>query len=261
MDIRGDAAAALAVLTRMPIPVPPRAADRTGAAWFPAVGALLGASAGVAVAALAPVDGTLAAIAGLAVLAVLTGALHLDGLADTADALLARDAARADLARRDPRIGTGGAVALVLVLAAEVASLASALRAAEVVLVVASLVAIAAGARLVPVLVAVFAVRPVAGPDVPAAGGFGAWFAAAARPRDAVAGALLVLALGVAAAWLAGTMTPALCALVTVAVGTVVAALLLGRRGGLDGDLLGASTELAMLAGTVALAILVRLGA
>ena len=55
----------------------------------------------------------------------MSGGLHLDGLADTADALMAPDRMRAEAARKDPGVGSGGVVALVLVLAAQVAGLVS----------------------------------------------------------------------------------------------------------------------------------------
>ena len=58
-------------------------------------------------------------------LAAVSGGLHLDGLADTADALVAPDAYAAERAREDPSVGPGGAVALLVVLGAEVAALAS----------------------------------------------------------------------------------------------------------------------------------------
>jgi adenosylcobinamide-GDP ribazoletransferase len=57
------------------------------------------------------------------VAAAATGALHEDGLADTADALGARDRTRRLEVMRDPRIGTFGVLALVLVLLARVALL------------------------------------------------------------------------------------------------------------------------------------------
>ena len=65
----------------------------------------------------------------MGVAALLTGALHLDALADTADALGARTRERALEIMRDPRIGTFGVVALavtVLVEADAVGSLAAA---------------------------------------------------------------------------------------------------------------------------------------
>ncbi|MGH7916539.1 MAG: adenosylcobinamide-GDP ribazoletransferase, partial [Candidatus Binataceae bacterium] len=59
-------------------------------------------------------------------LAIVTGAVHLDGLADTADALGAgRDRARALEIMRDSRIGSFGALALTFVLALKVAALAA----------------------------------------------------------------------------------------------------------------------------------------
>jgi len=85
--------AAMAFLTVIPV-----ASDETGAggagaarlgrAYFPAVGALLGLLAGLGFALVAAVTSPLlAAVAAIGVMAVLTGALHLDGLADAADGL------------------------------------------------------------------------------------------------------------------------------------------------------------------------------
>lgn len=69
---------------------------------------------------------TLRSIVVIATLVILTGAVHLDGLADTADALGAgRDGPRALAIMRDSRVGTFGALALFLVLAVKIAALAS----------------------------------------------------------------------------------------------------------------------------------------
>jgi len=96
--------------------------------WFPLIGFILGAV-------LAGADYLLAffiasaARATLLVLALaaLTGALHLDGLADTADALGAgRERARALEILRDSHIGSFGAAAVFFVLALKIAALASA---------------------------------------------------------------------------------------------------------------------------------------
>ncbi|HUN59010.1 MAG TPA: adenosylcobinamide-GDP ribazoletransferase [Candidatus Binataceae bacterium] len=60
-------------------------------------------------------------------LAIVTGALHLDGLADTADALGARaDHERALAILRDSHIGTFGSVALIFVIGLKIAALANA---------------------------------------------------------------------------------------------------------------------------------------
>jgi adenosylcobinamide-GDP ribazoletransferase len=96
--------------------------------WFPLIGFILGVI-------LASADYMLAFFIGSAVrstllvltLTAITGAVHLDGLADTADALSAgHDRARALEILRDSRIGTFGAAAVFFVLALKVAALASA---------------------------------------------------------------------------------------------------------------------------------------
>ena len=86
--------------------------------WFPVVGALIGFLVGAVwwgAAAIwpLPVAGTLAVVADLG----LTGMLHLDGLADSADALLPPVSRERRLEiMRDPRSGAFGVVAVVVVL-------------------------------------------------------------------------------------------------------------------------------------------------
>lgn len=99
--------------------------------WFPLVGFALGAILAFADFCsrrfLRP-----AARAALIViaLAVVTGGVHLDGLADTADALGAgRDRTRALEILRDSRIGTFGAIALFFVLILKLSALAGAVHA------------------------------------------------------------------------------------------------------------------------------------
>jgi adenosylcobinamide-GDP ribazoletransferase len=85
----------------------------SAAVWFPAVGALLGLlGAGVNRLTLAA---PLRALLVLAVWALVTGALHEDGLADCFDAF-GGGASRDDILRilKDSRIGTFGALALIL---------------------------------------------------------------------------------------------------------------------------------------------------
>ena len=118
----------MAFLTVIPVAAAGGASgERLGRAYFPAVGALLGLLAGVVfLLAAAVTTPLLAAVAATAVLAVLTGALHLDGLADAADGLFGGgDVPRRLEVMRDSRVGSFGLVAVVLVLLGDVAALAA----------------------------------------------------------------------------------------------------------------------------------------
>ncbi len=123
-------AVAVAFLTRLPVPgagaMDARAVGRA-TAFFPAAGALLGALLAAARHALPDrLPETLQAGLLLALLALLTGALHLDGLADTADGL-GGGRTREDALRimRDHAVGAYGATSLVLLLLVEAAALAA----------------------------------------------------------------------------------------------------------------------------------------
>src|SRR6266853_580866 len=93
----GTFEAALALLTRLP--VRPRNGLASGAAAFPVVGAVVGVAGLVPLILGAAVEPVLASLLAIAAMTALTGALHLDGLADTADALLAPDPTTAERAR------------------------------------------------------------------------------------------------------------------------------------------------------------------
>ncbi|AOH86765.1 cobalamin synthase [Sphingomonas panacis] len=113
---------AIQFLTRLPTPRG-TASDADFAAsirWFPLVGLLIGALVAGA-GWLARGDAWIGALAALAVWIGVTGALHLDGLADLTDA---RGAAHGDRARllavlADPHVGSFGVVALVLQIVAK----------------------------------------------------------------------------------------------------------------------------------------------
>jgi adenosylcobinamide-GDP ribazoletransferase len=120
---------ALAFLTRIPVrhaSCTPEAIGRS-ASVFPLVGALVGT---VAVTVLwtvrqvlpATLTATVVVLSGI----VLTGALHLDGLADVADGF-GGGRTRDDVLRimRDHQIGTYGAIALIMALLFQVAAIAS----------------------------------------------------------------------------------------------------------------------------------------
>lgn len=120
---------AISFLTIVPLPIHEAEDSDVAAsmALFPLVGALMGV-------AFALEDRVLASIFGHALrsafiilsMVVLSGAVHLDGLADSADALGAgRDRERALEILRDSRIGAFGALALVFAVALKVLALAS----------------------------------------------------------------------------------------------------------------------------------------
>ncbi len=95
-------------------------------AWFPAVGWWMGSMLVIGDFYLRYILGrTLCSAVVVLAMAVITGAVHLDGLTDTADALGAgRDRARALEILRDSRIGVFGAIALFFVLALKIFALA-----------------------------------------------------------------------------------------------------------------------------------------
>ncbi len=127
MSLRGLKLAAQ-FLTRLPVPrvddFSPLDLSRS-AAWFPLIGAVVGGLAASVCFALLHRSAPLAAVTGVLAWVWLTGALHLDGLADLADALGAshRDPQRFLAVLADPHIGTFGVVSIVLLLMLKVAAL------------------------------------------------------------------------------------------------------------------------------------------
>jgi len=235
IDVRGllgDLAAAIAFYTRLPLrlaaPVDGAAVAR--ASWCaPLVGALIGVLAGLAYWVawrlnLPPlVCATLAVAAGM----LLTGCLHEDGLADTADGLgggTTRE--RALDIMRDGRIGAFGACALLICLALRIGAVADLPRAA---LVAWALVGAHATAR---------GVLPLFMRLVPPARADGLSASAGAPSRERAAAAALI---GIALLWIAFGFKSALIALVLVLIGAAVLALIAWRKiGGQTGDVLGA---------------------
>ncbi|MBI1209141.1 MAG: adenosylcobinamide-GDP ribazoletransferase [Azospirillum sp.] len=145
-----EATAATVFLTRLPLPLPGVLAPDLPAramVWYPLVGVGLGAGTGGVywLATLLAQPPAVAAVLALAAGVGLTGALHEDGLADLADGFGGgRDRAAKLEIMRDSRIGSFGALALMLSLglrATAVATLADPAR------VLAALVAAAALSR------------------------------------------------------------------------------------------------------------------
>lgn len=223
--------AAIAFLTRIPVG---RLVELDGrdvaraAPLYPLVGAGIGAAGG-AVAAWRP--GLAGAALGVALVAVLTGAMHLDALADSADALGGGTRERRLEIMRDHAVGSFGATALVLALAVKVAVLA------ELEDPLLAYLAAAACARwtALPLAAALPYAREEGQARSLAAGT--TWTASVVGL--VAAGALAVLALGV----------PGLAALgAAAAVALLVGAWCRRWIGGVTGDTLGAATEVAEVA-------------
>ncbi len=120
--------AALGFLTTFPLPASAcRTPAPVGLAWFPCVGLVLGSLLVLANQLLVwcRVDPLVTGILLTALLAWLTGGLHLDGLADTADGFAgSRDQARRLEIMKDSRIGAMGSLTLSLLVMLKAAALA-----------------------------------------------------------------------------------------------------------------------------------------
>jgi adenosylcobinamide-GDP ribazoletransferase len=221
---------AVAFLTR--VPAGPAAAEvdlARSVPFVPVVGALVGlAVAGVDIGVRTVLPGLPAAALAVTVGVVLTGALHEDGLADTADALGARD--RTDMLRilRDPTHGTYGVLALVASFALRMSTIATLDRTtALAMLPVAHALSRAAA-------VAILAAGPPLATD-----GLGAAYAPAIRRRS--------LALSIATAVVVATALLRVWAIAAVAITLVLGVsgrrLLVGQLGGVNGDVAGACQQ------------------
>ena len=124
-----DFLAAVQFLTRIPTPNVPYDANSLSRAvkFFPVVGLLIGGTAALLHGLLAPhLSRLAAALAVVLFLAVITGLLHEDGLADVADGFGGgSNRERILLILKDSRIGSYGGAALVFSLLARVVLLAS----------------------------------------------------------------------------------------------------------------------------------------
>jgi len=234
---------------RDPVREPRRATAAAAMAWAPAVGLLLG---GVAAAVLVVADHPLGAgsltAAGLAVaiLALLTRGLHLDGLADLADGLGSGQPAPValDIMRRSD-IGPFGTVTLILTLLIQVAAVSHAEASGPGRGAAALITAVVTGR-----LALTWACRrgvPAARPD-----GLGALVAGTVRPVIPVALTLAAVAAAAAAVLISARLTgePLGWTLPFAVVAGLAAAFLVQRQssrrlGGITGDVLGALAEVA----------------
>jgi adenosylcobinamide-GDP ribazoletransferase len=121
---------AFGLMTTLPFRLPDdwSAGDSGRAAgWYPFVGLVIGALTWLAwKGALLLLPPLAASVIALVVWVVLTGGLHLDGLADCCDGLLASASAERRLEiMKDPHVGAFGVIGLILVLFLKAAALAS----------------------------------------------------------------------------------------------------------------------------------------
>jgi adenosylcobinamide-GDP ribazoletransferase len=168
----------------------------------------------------------------------LTGGLHLDGLADCCDGLLASATPERRLEiMRDSRLGAFGGIGLILYVGLKilaVASLMSELGHDFMALTSAYLLAPTLARYLLLFVARLPSARP---------GGLGASFAKAVKPSALILGAILPAMAALLGGWRAVAATIAAALVVWGA-----AALARARLGGVTGDVLGLSVELAELA-------------
>lgn len=228
---------AIQFLTRLPMPRVAVSADEFAASmrWFPAVGLIVGGLVAGAAWLGSYVDPWTAALLALAVWVLVTGALHLDGLGDIADAHGAahqgRDRLLAVLA--DPHVGSFGVVAIVLQLLAKLILLHGVIEGAAFI----GLACIPFAARIAPLAWTRWL--------PPLHDGLGARFRGVIRPID-----LLIWS---AALLLAAWFTPVL--LLAVPVALWWGWWLRRKIGGISGDGHGAGIELTETALLLALLI------
>jgi adenosylcobinamide-GDP ribazoletransferase len=209
-----------------------------GALLFPVVGAGVGVLGGLAAAGLeGPLPELVAGALGLATAIALTGGLHVDALADAADALGA-ERERALEIMRDARIGAFGATAVAVAVLVEAGSLGA--LAAQGDAVRGFLVAGALSRATAPLLArALPYARPSGTGGVLSPGG-------AAAP---VAGAVLATGAAVLCFGWVGVEVAAAAAIVAAACGLASRAWL----GGVTGDTLGATIQLSEIGALVVL--------
>jgi adenosylcobinamide-GDP ribazoletransferase len=258
----------LGTLTVLPTP-PPTRVDRRVGSWAmtlaPLAGLLLAAAGVALLSALGragvagagpPTSATLAAVLTVGLLALLTRAMHLDGLADTVDGLGSRRPApeALEIMRRGD-VGPFGVVTLLMVVLLQVLALG---RLMEGGLGAASLVLALAVSRLALPLLCLQGVRAARadGLGSPVVGSVAPWQAVVSLLLTAVVLLPLLLLAGLGPD---GVPLPLPTAAVAGALGLGVAALLawraVRRLGGLTGDVLGAAVEATFTTVLVVLAL------
>lgn len=251
---------ALQFLTRVPVRVPLQQ-GRFDPAWlhasarhFPLAGAAVGGFGALVLcgaAALWPAPPAIAVLLSMAATVWLTGGFHEDGLADTCDGLggaVGRE--RALEIMKDSRLGSYGALGLLLTLALKAAVLCALLAAVGPLATAVAMVLAHGLSRAATVVLLV--VLPYGGDPAHAKAKPLAQQVGAGSLAVALGWALLLAAGAVAAGWPVARVAAVVAAMGLVA--TVCARWLRRRLGGYTGDGLGATQQWTELAGYLALA-------
>ncbi|QFG69940.1 adenosylcobinamide-GDP ribazoletransferase [Ornithinimicrobium pratense] len=257
MSVLGSFLDAVAFLTRVPVP-PRRRFDLARAAWaFPVVGGLLGLLLGtLGVLAADPLGWFVAAVVVVAVEVVLTGALHLDGLADCADGTGGADRQARLRIMKDHSVGVYGVAAVVLDVLLKVALIGGLLQttAPGVAMITMTLAWTLSRAAMLPLA----AWLPYARDE-----GTGRSLVEGLSAGRLWAGVLVAAVCGGAATWAGTGLTGAGVWILPLALllAAALTALLVGawaRRtlGGVTGDVLGATAEVTLLAALLVGALL-----
>lgn len=247
---------AIGTLTRIPVPAPKRI-DKTTAGGAMAMAPIVGAVIGLVIGTLAwlasehlasTASTLLISVLAICAIAYITRGIHLDGLADTVDALGSGKPADQALAiARRSDIGPFGVVALVAVILVDVTAYAGAVDAGHAILVL----VIAAGTARMSLVLACSRGVPAARSE-----GLGATVASSVPVPAAI---------GAVAAWLAACVAITAVVdrdlIITILVSVVGALAVAGiglrvcvrRLGGITGDVLGALVELTFAAALVLL--------
>lgn len=239
---------AMQLLTRLPTPrsVPADAEERgRSVLFYPLVGLLIGALLAGVQRLLATTDPGLQSALVLLIWVLLTGGLHLDGLADSADAWAGShgDRDKALSIMKDTASGPAGVAAVVLALLLKFAALPVLIRDNFWPgLIVAPVLGRAA-------IVLLFLTAPYVRPQ-----GLGA-AQAAHMPRGPAVAVLVVAALAAIGVGRVGIWALA----AALALLLILRAMMLNRLGGITGDTLGAACELVEAAAVAAMALVVGL--
>jgi adenosylcobinamide-GDP ribazoletransferase len=234
--------AATSFLTRVPIGRWIDVDGRTVAAaapLYPLVGAGIGVVGGAVADALAgPLAAVAAAAIAVAVVAILTGAMHLDALADTADALGGSTRERRLEIMRDHAVGSFGAIAIALAVVIHIALVSEPADRGDALPLWATAAAVARWSSLPLAALLPYVRREGHGLALAGAG------VASALAGLVVATGIALVAVGVDGFWA-----------LAAAAGTaaVLGAFFRSWLGGVTGDCLGATTMVAELAALTAL--------